>query len=283
MKKLIRVFGFLGLIFFLTTYNSVEAKPINKGKKVKAEKIEEGRIITVSVNEAKEVEMFTKVDITKMRAKDVLEEFDRYAQMYNGKVIPEVDKRNEYQLLNINEKWRTKVLSRKGMTIEYIIELYRDRKTNKLFTGRIKDNVYGIYYNYIYDGLYKRNVIRKELNAYYEEEKIGDVLSAEEISYADNGEIYVKRMFYTGNASTAGGTAPFLLYMEGDEEFIKENFQGIQELKKYRDNNWDVDYITVLVGVPLFSGSINPVETIYYVWDSETGKFITKLRKIERY
>lgn len=283
MKKLIRVFGFLGLIFFLTTYNSVEAKPINKGKKVKVEKIEEGRIITVSVNEAKEVEMFTKVDITKMRAKDVLEEFDRYAQMYNGKVIPEVDKRNEYQLLNINEKWRTKVLSRKGMTIEYIIELYRDRKTNKLFTGRIKDNVYGIYYNYIYDGLYKRNVIRKELNAYYEEEKIGDVLSAEEISYADNGEIYVKRMFYTGNASTAGGTAPFLLYMEGDEEFIKENFQGIQELKKYRDNNWDVDYITVLIGVPLFSGSINPVETIYYVWDSETGKFITKLRKIERY
>lgn len=283
MKKLIRVFGFLGLIFFLTTYNSVEAKPINKGKKVKAEKIEEGRIITVSVNEAKEVEMFAKVDITKMRAKDVLEEFDRYAQMYNGKVIPEVDKRNEYQLLNINEKWRTKVLSRKGMTIEYIIELYRDRKTNKLFTGRIKDNVYGIYYNYIYDGLYKRNVIRKELNAYYEEEKIGDVLSAEEISYADNGEIYVKRMFYTGNASTAGGTAPFLLYMEGDEEFIKENFQGIQELKKYRDNNWDVDYITVLIGVPLFSGSINPVETIYYVWDSETGKFITKLRKIERY
>ena len=283
MKKLIRVFGFLGLIFFLTTYNSVEAKPINKGKKVKAEKIEEGRIITVSVNEAKEVEMFTKVDITKMRAKDVLEEFDRYAQMYNGKVIPEVDKRNEYQLLNINEKWRTKVLSRKGMTIEYIIELYRDRKTNKLFTGRIKDNVYGIYYNYIYDGLYKRNVIRKELNAYYEEEKIGDVLSAEEISYADNGEIYVKRMFYTGNASTAGGTAPFLLYMEGDEEFIKENFQGIQELKKYRDNNWDVDYITVLIGVPLFSESINPVETIYYVWDSETGKFITKLRKIEHY
>ena len=283
MKKLIRVFGFLGLIFFLTTYNSVEAKPINKGKKVKAEKIEEGRIITVSVNEAKEVEMFTKVDITIMRAKDVLEEFDRYAQMYNGKVIPEVDKRNEYQLLNINEKWRTKVLSRKGMTIEYIIELYRDRKTNKLFTGRIKDNVYGIYYNYIYDGLYKRNVIRKELNAYYEEEKIGDVLSAEEISYADNGEIYVKRMFYTGNASTAGGTAPFLLYMEGDEEFIKENFQGIQELKKYRDNNWDVDYITVLIGVPLFSGSINPVETIYYVWDSETGKFITKLRKIEHY
>ena len=283
MKKLIRVFGFLGLIFFLTTYNSVEAKPINKGKKVKAEKIEEGRIITVSVNEAKEVEMFTKVDITKMRAKDVLEEFDRYAQMYNGKVIPEVDKRNEYQLLNINEKWRTKVLSRKGMTIEYIIELYRDRKTNKLFTGRIKDNVYGIYYNYIYDGLYKRNVIRKELNAYYEEEKIGDVLSAEEISYADNGEIYVKRMFYTGNASTAGGTAPFLLYMEGDEEFIKENFQGIQELKKYRDNNWAVDYITVLIGVPLFSGAINPVETIYYVWDSETGKFITKLRKIEHY
>jgi len=235
MKKLIRVFGFLGLIFLLTTYNSVEAKPINKGKKVKAEKIEEGRIITVSVNEAKEVEMFTKVDITKMRAKDVLEEFDRYAQMYNGKV------------------------------------------------GRIKDNVYGIYYNYIYDGLYKRNVIRKELNAYYEEEKIGDVLSAEEISYADNGEIYVKRMFYTGNASTAGGTAPFLLYMEGDEEFIKENFQGIQELKKYRDNNWDVDYITVLIGVPLFSGSINPVETIYYVWDSETEKFITKLRKIEHY
>ena len=283
MKKLIRVFGFLGLIFFLTTYNSVEAKPINKGKKVKAEKIEEGRIINVPVNEAKEVEMFTKVDITKMRAKDVLEEFDRYAQMYNGKVIPEVDKRNEYQLLNINEKWRTKVLSRKGMTIEYIIELYRDRKTNKLFTGRIKDNVYGIYYNYIYDGLYKRNVIRKELNAYYEEEKIGDVLSAEEISYADNGEIYVKRMFYTGNASTAGGTAPFLLYMEGDEEFIKENFQGIQELKKYRDNNWDVDYITVLIGVPLFSGSINPVETIYYVWDSETEKFITKLRKIEHY
>ena len=283
MKKLIRVFGFLGLIFFLTTYNSVEAKPINKGKKVKAEKIEEGRIITVSVNEAKEVEMFTKVDITKMRAKDVLEEFDRYAQMYNGKVIPEVDKRNEYQLLNINEKWRTKVLSRKGMTIEYIIELYRDRKTNKLFTGRIKDNVYGIYYNYIYDGLYKRNVIRKELNAYYEEEKIGDVLSAEEISYADNEERYVKRMFYTGNASTAGGTAPFLLYMEGDEEFIKENFQGIQELKKYRDNNWDVDYITVLIGVPLFSGSINPVETIYYVGDSETEKFITKLRKIEHY
>ena len=283
MKKLIRVFGFLGLMFFLTTYNSVEAKPINQGKKVKAEKIEEGGIITVSVNEAKEVEMFTKVDITKMRAKDVLEEFDRYAQMYNGKVIPEVDKRNEYQLLNINEKWRTKVLSRKGMTIEYIIELYRDRKTNKLFTGRIKDNIYGIYYNYIYDGLYKRNVIRKELNAYYEEEKIGDVLSAEEISYADNGEIYVKRIFYTGNASTAGGTAPFLLYMEGDEEFIKENFQGIQELKKYRDNNWDVDYITVLVGVPLFSGSINPVETIYYVWDSETGKFITKLRKIEHY
>ena len=281
MKKLIRVFGFLGLMFFLTTYNSVEAKPINKGKKVKIEKIEEGRIITVSVNEAKEVEMFTKVDITKMRAKDVLEEFDRYAQMYNGKVIPEVDKRNEYQLLNINEKWRTKVLSRKGMTIEYIIELYRDRKTNKLFTGRIKDNIYGIYYNYIYDGLYKRNVIRKELNAYYEEEKIGDVLSAEEISYADNGEIYVKRMFYTGNASTAGGTAPFLLYMEGDEEFIKENFQGIQELKKYRDNNWDVDYITVLIGVPLFSGSINPVETIYYVWDSETGKFIAKLRKVE--
>ena len=40
MKKLIRVFGFLRLIFFLATYNSVEAKPINKGKKVKAEKIE---------------------------------------------------------------------------------------------------------------------------------------------------------------------------------------------------------------------------------------------------
>ena len=280
MKKIFKVF-FLSLFLVLTTYNSVEAKTVNNTKKVKTEKLEEGRIINVPINEAKEVEMFTKVDITKMRAKDVLEEFDRYAQMYNGKVIPEVDKRNEYQLLNINEKWRTKVLSRKGMTIEYIIELYRDRKTNKLFTGRIKDNIYGIYYNYIYDGLYKRNVIRKELNAYYEEEKIGDVLSAEEISYADNGEIYVKRMFYTGNASTAGGTAPFLLYMEGDEEFIKENFQGIQELKKYRDNNWDVDYITVLIGVPLFSGSINPVETIYYVWDSETGKFIAKLRKVE--
>ena len=268
MKKILKVFCFFSLFLVLTTYNSVEAKTVNNTKKVKTEKLEEGRIINVPVNEAKEVEMFTKVDITKMRAKDVLEEFDRYAQMYNGKVIPEVDKRNEYQLLNINEKWRTKVLSRKGMTIEYIIELYRDRKTNKLFTGRIKDNVYGIYYNYIYDGLYKRNVIRKELNAYYEEEKIGDVLSAEEISYADN-------------ASTAGGTAPFLLYMEGDEEFIKENFQGIQELKKYRDNNWDVDYITVLIGVPLFSGSINPVETIYYVWDSETGKFIAKLRKVE--
>lgn len=32
------------------------------------------------------IEIFTKVDI-KMRAKDVVEEFDRYAQMYNGKIV----------------------------------------------------------------------------------------------------------------------------------------------------------------------------------------------------
>jgi len=237
-----------------------------------------------SVNEAKEVEMFTKVDITKMRAKDVLEEFDRYAQMYNGKIVPEIDEGNKYQFLNINWDWKIRTISRKNITFDCPIALYRDIKANKLFTGRIKDREYSIYYyEYIYDGLYKRSVTRERLNAHYEEEKIGNVASAEEISYADNGEIYVKRMFYTGNASTAGGTAPFLLYMEGDEEFIKENFQGIQELKKYRDNNWDVDYITVLIGVPLFSGAINPVETIYYVWDSETGKFITKLRKIEHY
>ena len=273
MKKLIRVFGFLGLIFFLTTYNSVEAKPINKGKKVKAEKIEEGRIITVSVNEAKEVEMFTKVDITKMRAKDVLEEFDRYAQMYNGKVIPEVDKRNEYQLLNINEKWRTKVLSRKGMTIEYIIELYRDRKTNKLFTGRIKDNVYGIYYNYIYDGLYKRNVIRKELNAYYEEEKIGDVLSAEEISYADNGEIYIKRLNYAEDVRVDGNADPI-----AKMDINEENSQAIQNVRRYER----IDIIIVYVGVQGYAaGTMNIIETIYYVWDNKTGKFIAKLRKVE--
>ena len=273
MKKLIRVFGFLGLIFFLTTYNSVEAKPINKGKKVKAEKIEEGRIITVSVNEAKEVEMFTKVDITKMRAKDVLEEFDRYAQMYNGKVIPEVDKRNEYQLLNINEKWRTKVLSRKGMTIEYIIELYRDRKTNKLFTGRIKDNVYGIYYNYIYDGLYKRNVIRKELNAYYEEEKIGDVLSAEEISYADNGEIYIKRLNYAEDVRVDGNADPI-----AKMDINEENSQAIQNVRRYEK----IDIIIVYVGVQGYAaGTMNITETIYYVWDNKTGKFIAKLRNVE--
>jgi len=273
MKKLIRVFGFLGLMFFLTTYNSVEAKPINKGKKVKTEKIEEGRIITVSVNEAKEVEMFTKVDITKMRAKDVLEEFDRYAQMYNGKVIPEVDKRNEYQLLNINEKWRTKVLSRKGMTIEYIIELYRDRKTNKLFTGRIKDNIYGIYYNYIYDGLYKRNVIRKELNAYYEEEKIGDVLSAEEISYADNGEIYIKRLNYAEDVRVDGNADPI-----AKMDINEENSQAIQNVRRYEK----IDIIIVYVGVQGYAaGTMNITETIYYVWDNKTGKFIAKLRKIE--
>ena len=101
MKKILKVFCFFSLFLVLTTYNSVEAKPINKDKKVKTEKLEEGRIINVPVNEAKEVEMFTKVDITKMRAKDVLEEFDRYAQMYNGKIVPEIDEGNKYQFLNI--------------------------------------------------------------------------------------------------------------------------------------------------------------------------------------
>ena len=267
MKKLIRVFGFLGLIFFLTTYNSVEAKPINKGKKVKAEKIEEGRIITVSVNEAKEVEMFTKVDITKMRAKDVLEEFDRYAQMYNGKIVPEIDEGNKYQFLNINWDWKIRTISRKNITFDCPIALYRDIKANKLFTGRIKDREYSIYYyEYIYDGLYKRSVTRERL-------EIGNVASAEEISYADNGEIYIKRLNYAEDVRVDGNADPI-----AKMDINEENSQAIQNVRRYEK----IDIIIVYVGVQGYAaGTMNITETIYYVWDNKTGKFIAKLRKIE--
>ena len=176
MKK---IFCFLSLFLVLITYNSVEAKTLNNTKKVKTEKLEEGRIINVPVNEAKEVEMFTKVDITKMRAKDVLEEFDRYAQMYNCKIVPEIEEGNKYQFLNINWDWKIRTISRKNITFDCPIVLYRDIKTNKLFTGRMKDREYSIYYyEYIYDGLYKRSVTIERLNADYEEEKIGNVAVA---------------------------------------------------------------------------------------------------------
>lgn len=273
MKKYLKYF-FLSLFLVLITYNSVEAKPINKDKKVKTEKLEEGRIITVPVNEAKEVEMFTKVDITKMKPKDVLEEFDRYAQMYNGKVIPEIDEGNKYQFLNINWGWKIKTISRKNITFDYSIALYRDIKTNKLFTGRIKDREYGIYcYDYIYDGLYKRSVTREKLDAYYEEEKIGNVTDAEEISYADNGEIYIKRLNYAEDVRVDGNADPI-----AKMDINEENSQAIQNVRRYER----IDIIIVYVGVQGYAaGTMNITETIYYVWDNKTGKFIAKLRKVE--
>lgn len=163
MKKILKVFCFFSLFLVLKTYNSVEAKTVNNTKKVKTEKLEEGRIINVPVNEAKEVEMFTKVDITKMRAKDVLEEFDRYAQMYNGKIVPEIDEGNKYQFLNINWDWKIRTISRKNITFDCPIALYRDIKTNKLFTGRIKDREYSIYYyEYIYMMDYIKEVLQEK-------------------------------------------------------------------------------------------------------------------------
>ena len=136
MKKILKVFCFFNLFLVLTTYKSVEAKTVNNTKKVKTEKLEEGRIINVPVNEAKEVEMFTKVDITKMRAKDVLEEFDRYAQMYNGKIVPEIDEGNKYQFLNINWDWKIRTISRKNIT-ETIYYVW-DNKTGK-FIAKLRN------------------------------------------------------------------------------------------------------------------------------------------------
>ena len=274
MKKILKVFCFFSLFLVLTTYNSVEAKPINKDKKVKTEKLEEGRIINVPVNEAKEVEMFTKVDITKMRAKDVLEEFDRYAQMYNGKIVPEIDEGNKYQFLNINWDWKIRTISRKNITFDCPIALYRDIKTNKLFTGRIKDREYSIYYyEYIYGGLYKRSVTRERLNAHYEEEKIGNVASAEEISYADNGEIYIKRLNYAEDVRVDGNADPI-----AKMDINEENSQAIQNVRRYEK----IDIIIVYVGVQGYAaGTMNITETIYYVWDNKTGKFIAKLRNVE--
>ena len=274
MKKILKVFCFFSLFLVLTTYNSVEAKTVNNTKKVKTEKLEEGRIINVPVNEAKEVEMFTKVDITKMRAKDVLEEFDRYAQMYNGKIVPEIDEGNKYQFLNINWDWKIRTISRKNITFDCPIALYRDIKTNKLFTGRIKDREYSIYYyEYIYDGLYKRSVTRERLNAHYEEEKIGNVAGAEEISYADNGEIYIKRLNYAEDVRVDGNADPI-----AKMDINEENSQAIQNVRRYEK----IDIIIVYVGVQGYAaGTMNITETIYYVWDNKTGKFIAKLRKVE--
>ena len=274
MKKMLKVFCFFSLFLVLTTYNSVEAKTVNNTKKVKTEKLEEGRIINVPVNEAKEVEMFTKVDITKMRAKDVLEEFDRYAQMYNGKIVPEIDEGNKYQFLNINWDWKIRTISRKNITFDCPIALYRDIKTNKLFTGRIKDREYSIYYyEYIYGGLYKRSVTRERLNAHYEEEKIGNVASAEEISYADNGEIYIKRLNYAEDVRVDGNADPI-----AKMDINEENSQAIQNVRRYEK----IDIIIVYVGVQGYAaGTMNITETIYYVWDNKTGKFIAKLRNVE--
>ena len=274
MKKILKVFCFFSLFLVLKTYNSVEAKTVNNTKKVKTEKLEEGRIINVPVNKAKEVEMFTKVDITKMRAKDVLEEFDRYAQMYNGKIVPEIDEGNKYQFLNINWDWKIRTISRKNITFDCPIALYRDIKTNKLFTGRIKDREYSIYYyEYIYDGLYKRSVTRERLDAHYEEEKIGNVASAEEISYADNGEIYIKRLNYAEDVRVDGNADPI-----AKMDINEENSQAIQNVRRYEK----IDIIIVYVGVQGYAaGTMNITETIYYVWDNKTGKFIAKLRKIE--
>ena len=274
MKKILKVFCFFSLFLVLTTYNSVEAKTVNNTKKVKTEKLEEGRIINVPVNEAKEVEMFTKVDITKMRAKDVLEEFDRYAQMYNGKIVPEIDEGNKYQFLNINWDWKIRTISRKNITFDYPIALYRDIKTNKLFTGRIKDREYSIYYyEYIYDGLYKRSVTRERLDAHYEEEKIGNVAGAEEISYADNGEIYIKRLNYAEDVRVDGNADPI-----AKMDINEENSQAIQNVRRYEK----IDIIIVYVGVQGYAaGTMNITETIYYVWDNKTGKFIAKLRNVE--
>ena len=274
MKKILKVFCFFSLFLVLTTYNSVEAKTVNNTKKVKTEKLEEGRIINVPVNEAKEVEMFTKVDITKMRAKDVLEEFDRYAQMYNGKIVPEIDEGNKYQFLNINWDWKIRTISRKNITFDYPIALYRDIKTNKLFTGRIKDREYSIYYyEYIYDGLYKRSVTRERLDAHYEEEKIGNVASAEEISYANNGEIYIKRLNYAEDVRVDGNADPI-----AKMDINEENSQAIQNVRRYEK----IDIIIVYVGVQGYAaGTMNITETIYYVWDNKTGKFIAKLRNVE--
>ena len=274
MKKILKVFYFFSLFLVLTTYNSVEAKTVNNTKKVKTEKLEEGRIINVSINEAKEVEMFTKVDITKMRAKDVLEEFDRYAQMYNGKIVPEIDEGNKYQFLNINWDWKIRTISRKNITFDCPIALYRDIKTNKLFTGRIKDREYSIYYyEYIYDGLHKRSVTRERLNAHYEEEKIGNVASAEEISYADNGEIYIKRLNYAEDVRVDGNADPI-----AKMDINEENSQAIQNVRRYER----IDIMIVYVVVQGYAaGTMNITETIYYVWDNKTGKFIAKLRKVE--
>ena len=274
MKKILKVFCFFSLFLVLTTYNSVEAKTVNNTKKVKTEKLEEGRIINVPVNEAKEVEMFTKVDITKMRAKDVLEEFDRYAQMYNGKIVPEIDEGNKYEFLNINWDWKIRTISRKNITFDYPIALYRDIKTNKLFTGRIKDREYSIYYyEYIYDGLYKRSVTRERLDAHYEEEKIGNVASAEEISYANNGEIYIKRLNYAEDVRVDGNADPI-----AKMDINEENSQAIQNVRRYEK----IDIIIVYVGVQGYAaGTMNITETIYYVWDNKTGKFIAKLRNVE--
>lgn len=274
MKKILKVFCFFSLFLVLTTYNSVEAKTVNNTKKVKTEKLEEGRIINVPVNEAKEVEMFTKVDITKMRAKDVLEEFDRYAQMYNGKIVPEIDEGNKYQFLNINWDWKIRTISRKNITFDCPIALYRDIKTNKLFTGRIKDREYSIYYyEYIYGGLYKRSVTRERLNAHYEEEKIGNVAGAEEISYADNGEIYIKRLNYAEDVRVDGNADPI-----AKMDINEENSQAIQNVRRYEK----IDIIIVYVGVQGYAaGTMNITETIYYVWDNKTGKFIAKLRNVE--
>lgn len=51
---------FFSLFLVLTTYNSVEAKPINKDKKVKTEKLEEGRIINISCKWSKRLKYLQK-------------------------------------------------------------------------------------------------------------------------------------------------------------------------------------------------------------------------------
>ena len=138
----------------------------------------------------------------------------------------------------------------------------------------MKDREYSIYYyEYIYDGLYKRSVTRERLNAHYEEEKIGNVAGAEEISYADNGEIYIKRLNYAEDVRVNGNADP-IAKMDVNEE----NSQAIQNVRRYEK----IDIIIVYVGVQGYAaGTMNITETIYYVWDNKTGKFIAKLRKVE--
>ena len=222
------------------------------------EKLEEAKLEVLPVNEAKEFEMFRNVDISKMSAREVLEEFDRYAQSYNGKAeFQEINKNDEYKILNIKDKWK-----KHG---NFEIALYRDKKTNKLFTRRTKYIGYNyIDYNYIHDGIYKTTITRV-----INDGKVGGI---DEISYATDGKVYLKRATFIENVEPN-----WLTDITYNEKAMEENSKEIQDVMKHER----VDIIAVYIGFPAGGSMLNIREKVFYVWDNKTGKYIAKLRRVE--